>query len=428
MMQRRDSTPWKNLDWLTIGLFLTLVPMGWFSIYSAIYTPDLDPSMFDIGGNRAGSQFLWIIIALVIGTGILLIDYRFWITVPSILYITSIVLLIGVLIFGVEINGAKAWYEIGSIRLQPAEFAKVTTALYLAKFYDEKKVDFGFNLNTYMILGIIFIPAFLILLENETGSVLVFFSLIIVLYREGMSGLILALGFVLVFLFIGTFTIGIMYLSIGLIITAIALLLLIQRNTLNVSLVGASLAVCFGVMFGAKFFVEHVLQSHQRNRIYAWFEPDQYEKNEAYQTMQSFKAIGHGGFSGTGRLKGDLTQLEQVPEQFTDFIFCTIGEEKGWVGTTTVILIYLGLLINIIFISERQKARFARVYGYCVASILFFHFTINIGMTIGLFPVIGIPLPFFSYGGSSLWAFTIMLAILLKFDMHRGQVLGRSSS
>lgn len=427
-MQRKDLTPWESLDWLTIGLFMTLTIMGWFSIYSAIYTPDLDPSMFDIGGNRAGSQFLWIIIALVIGAAILLIDYRFWITVPSILYIVSIVLLIGVLIFGVEINRAKAWYEIGSMRLQPAEFAKVTTALYLAKFYDDRKITLGLNLNTYLIFGIIFVPAFLILLENETGSVLVFFSLIIVLYREGMNGLILVLGFVLIFLFIGTFTIGVLYLSIGLILAAFALLRIIPRNSKNIKLVGATLGVCFVVMFGAKFFVESVLQSHQRNRIYAWFEPDKYEKNEAYQTMQSFKAIGHGGFAGTGRLKGDLTQLEQVPEQFTDFIFCTIGEEKGWLGTTLVILIYVGLLVNIVFIAERQKARFARVYGYCVASILFFHFTINIGMTIGLFPVIGIPLPLFSYGGSSLWAFTIMITILLKFDMHRVEVLGRSRS
>lgn len=424
MSSRKESSILKNLNWQAIVLFYVLVFIGWLSIYAAIYDPTVDQSIFDLD-YRSGKQVLWMLVSMVIAGLILLIDYRFWLTVPLFIYVFAILLLVGVLLIGVEINGAKSWYQIGSFRLQPSEFAKVACALYLAKYLDDHKVKFGLNSNTVIIALIIFIPAILILLQNETGSVLVFASLIIVLYREGLNPLFPLLGIIFVFLFIGTFTIGVLYLSLGLFLFAAIAVFLLPKTKENILPVSAILLASLGVVHGSKFFVEKVLNKYQAERIYALFEPEKYAQGKGYQTMQSLKAIGHGGVSGTGHLKGDLTQLKQVPEQFTDFIFCTIGEEQGWLGTSILIIIYIVFLIQIILIAERQKAVFARVYGYSVASILFFHFTVNIGMTVGLFPVIGIPLPLISYGGSALWAFTILVFILLKFDMHRTQILAR---
>lgn len=424
MSSRQDSSIFRNLNWRTIALFYLLVIIGWVSIYAAIYDPTIDQSIFDLD-YRSGKQILWMLISVIIGGAILVIDYRFWLTVPLIIYIFAIALLIGVLFVGVNINGATSWYQIGSFRLQPSEFAKVACALYLARYIDTHKIKFGFNSNTIIIGLIIFIPAVLILLQNETGSVLVFFSLIIVLYREGLSPVIPVLGIAFAFLFIGTFIIGVWPLSIGIIAIGVIAIIFLPKTRQNIGFIIIIICVCLAVIHGSKFFVEDVLQSYQSERLYAWFDPENHARGKAYQTMQSLKAIGHGGFSGIGHLKGDLTQLEQVPEQFTDFIFCTIGEEQGWLGTSTVIVIYTIFLIQIILIAERQKAVFARVYGYAVASIMFFHFLVNIGMTIGLFPVIGIPLPLLSYGGSALWAFTILVFILLKFDMHRTQIMTR---
>ena len=425
MRRNKLNNELKDLDWVTIILFFTLILMGWFTIYAAIYSPKVDSSMFDFSSNIAGKQFFWILLIISTSVSILLIDYRFWNAIPPIFYGLAILTLIAVLIFGVKVNGARAWFQIGAVKIQPAEFAKVATCLMLAFAFERLKIKVGLNQGTLIAIGIIVIPSILILLEKETGSVLVFSALIIMFYREGLHPIIPVLGFTLIFLFIGTFIIGPLYLSIGLFVLALLIIYKVKNNTEHILLTIAGLALGLIVVFGAKYSVENVLQSHQRNRIHAWFNPETYAKNEAYQTVQSLMAIGHGQFNGRGHLSGELTQMDQVPEQFTDFIFCTIGEEHGWVGTTLVIILYLAFLSRLVFVAERQKTRFARVYGYSVVSIFFFHFVINVGMTIGLFPVIGIPLPFFSYGGSSLLSFSFLVAILLKCDMQRSQLLGR---
>lgn len=424
MLESNARSVWVDLDITTLLLFYAIVLVGWFSIYAAIYVPSDPPGMFELG-NRAGNQSLWISITLIITLLILLVDYRFWMNTPYIFYGVSFLLLVFVLIYAKATKGASSWIDIGPFKLQPSEFAKVTTALLFAKYFDDNRVKIGLNENTFTALLIIAVPAALVILQNDTGSFLVFASFIFVLYREGLSFLFPLTGLVLAFLFIGTFIIGITPLTIGLISVAALALLIIRRKRANVILVFALLAICLSVIYGTDYMVNEILQAHQKARILALFNPEDYASSTAYQTLNSMYAIGHGGFWGRGYLNGELTQLELVPEQFTDFIFCTIGEEHGWIGIMVVLGMFVTFLIRIVLIAERQNTVFGRVYGYSVASILFFHFLINIGMEIGLLPVIGIPLPMLSYGGSSLLSFTILVVILLKLDMHRSETFTR---
>ena len=421
---RKASSLFKNVDITTIIVFYIIVIIGWFSIYAAIYTPAEDPTMFDLD-NRAGKQILWIFCSTIIATIILLIDYRFWLTTPIIFYGIILLLLI-VVLFTEGTNGATSWIEIGPFKLQPSEFAKVTTALLLAKYMDENRVKIGSNVKTFITALIILLPTLLILKQNETGTVLVFSCFIIVLYREGLSSIFPLSGIVLGFIFISNFLFSTSTTAISLVILSVITFFFVDRTSKNIIFIVIGLSICLLVLFGVDHFVEHVMPDHHRLRIYALFNPEEHATGKAWQAMNAMKAIGHGGFTGTGHLKGDLTQLGLVPEQFTDFILCTIGEEHGWLGIFVIISLYTFFLVKLILIAERQKAVFARVYGYSTALILFFHFMINIGMEIGFLPVIGIPLPMLSYGGSSLWAFTILVFILLKFDMHRGEILART--
>ncbi len=414
-----------NPDWITVGLYAACILAGWFNIFAAVYDPELHQNIFDFSIN-SGKQLIWIGSAGILITLIMVVDFKFFETFAYILYGLVLVALIGVMFLARDVNGAKAWFEIGSIRIQPSEFAKFVTALTLAKYLSDNEVRFEETRTQLMCGVIIIIPTLLILKQNDTGSAMVFGAFVLVLYREGLTPWILILAAAGATILILALMVKPFYLYITIGMIAALVFLNMRRKTLrNIALItGISLFIAF-MVFGVGFFMQHILQDHQRNRILVLIDPTIDQKKVGWQVMQSKIAIGSGGFLGKGFLNGTQTKFDFVPEQSTDFIFCTIGEEHGWIGGLIVIALMVGLLCRIIFLAERQRNRFSRVYGYCVACILFFHFAINMGMTIGLVPVIGIPLPFFSYGGSSLWSFTILLWIFLKLDAHRVEILRR---
>jgi len=420
-----------NIDWITVGFYILFVFLGWLNIYAVVYDPESVNSIFNFSIN-SGKQLMWIGGAFLLIVMILVIDYKFYSTFSYIFYIISMLILLATIFLGTEVNGSKSWLDLGIVRVQPAEFAKFTTALALARYLG----TLGVNIERFDVMfkaGILLlIPCALILLQNETGGMLVFSAFILVMYREGLPGTLLLIGVFITLLFVLTLAVGVDPILIGLTVLfgLIMLYFIINRlrmtrkqltNRLIVILAiyGLSLGFVFGVH---KIFFE-VLQEHQRNRIMVLFDTELDIRDVGYHVHQSKIAIGSGNFFGKGFLEGTQTKFDFVPEQSTDFIFCTIGEEHGWFGSTVLIALYVFFMMRLVFLAERQKDSFSRIYGYSVASIILFHFMVNIGMTIGLFPVIGIPLPFFSYGGSSLWSFTILLFVFLKLDSHRGQVL-----
>jgi rod shape determining protein RodA len=429
----------QNIDWLTVLMFGIFVVTGWLNIFAAGYDVELEQNIFDFTIN-SGKQLLWIGIALLMIIFIMVIDFKFYSAFAYIFYGLMILLLIATIFIGDVVKGSHSWIKLGSFSLQPAEFAKFSTALALAKYLGHINVKFD-RFTTKMIAGaIIGLPCIIILLQNETGSVLVFSAFIIVLYREGLSPIILILGLLAIAVFVLTLIVEqtLLLKSIAFVAGLLILYLLYKifnsyakkkndrvklhlYRILGVIIVGIGI---IGIVKSVNYFVTNVLQAHQQKRIKVLFDPNADPLGAGYNVTQSKIAIGSGEFIGKGFLQGTQTKFDFVPEQSTDFIFCTIGEEHGWLGSALLITLYVVFLLRIIFLAERQKEKFARIYGYCVASIIFFHFMINIGMTIGLFPVIGIPLPFFSYGGSSLLSFTILLFVFLKFDAHRKQMLG----
>ncbi len=412
---------WKNVDWLTVFLYLTLVLYGWLSIYSASGSSE-SSSIFDFS-QRYGKQLLWIGMGLFLAFIILLLDAKFFSSFAYVFYFLIILSLIAVLLFGKTVAGSRSWFQIGSFALQPAEFAKFATALALAKYLSKIQSDMRL-FKTKMVAAILIgFPALLILMQNDTGSALVYFAFILVLYREGLSGWILVIGLVIGVLFTITIKFGELYVAMGLVALAIMLFVLFRgfRRQWKIWLAGLLFSLIFVSMVDYAF--QHVLESHQRIRIQVMLGMKEDPHGAGYNVNQAKIAIGSGGLTGKGYRKGMLTRNHFVPEQSTDFIFCTVGEERGFLGSSVLILLFIGLLIRIIMLAERQRSPFGRIYGYGVASVLFFHFTINLAMTIGLFPVVGIPLPFFSYGGSSLWAFTILLFIFIKQDANRMNVL-----
>ncbi|MBN2669942.1 MAG: rod shape-determining protein RodA [Bacteroidales bacterium] len=474
-MLNRASSFWARLDWITVGVYFLLVFLGWLNIYAAVYDQD-HQNIFDIS-QKYGMQLLWIGASVILIIMIFLVDSRFYAAFPYPIYALVLILLLLVLAFGKEVNGAKSWIDLGLIRLQPAEFAKLSTALALAKFtstYNFKLLKFR---NLLIVGAIMFTPSLLILLQNDTGSALVYSSLILVLYREGLPGWVLVLLAFIVILFILTLLhgvgtvafiiLGLMLLyyyfnardfrtsliAFGILLIAYSIpyafnyfewfsiptnLLIIvpfvfasiifvyfaYRKNINriYSIVGITLLSLMFILT-VDYGFNNVLIQHQRDRINNLLGIEFDPLGAGYNVNQSLIAIGSGGFSGKGYLQGTQTKYDFVPEQSTDFIFCTVGEEWGFLGTSSILLLFTFLLIRILIIAERQKSSFTRIYAYGVASIFFFHLIINVGMTIGLAPVIGIPLPFFSYGGSSLWAFTILLFILLRLDVSRDQLL-----
>lgn len=376
-MNSRNSI-WSGLDWLTIFLFLLLALFGWINIYGAGYNFE-QTSIFSFS-NRAGKQFVWILGALLLGLVILLIDERTYDILGYWLYGLMLMLLLATPFLAHDIKGSMSWITLGPVSLQPAEFAKCFTAIAVAKYMGR----YGYTVRSWRDLivpfALIGIPAFIIMvLQNETGSALVFAAFLLVFYRQGMNGKLLLYGFLAVVFVVA--------------------------------------ALRFGLI--PEQWLDYVFQPHQKNRILVLLGMKEDPSGVGYNVAQSLIAIGSGRFFGKGFLQGTQTKLRFVPEQDTDFIFCTVGEEWGFVGTFAVIAVYAFFIIRLIYLAERQRDAFSQVYAYAVACIFFVHLTINVGMVLGLLPVIGIPLPFFSYGGSSLWGFTLLLFILLRLDASR---------
>lgn len=420
----------KNLDWITVLLFIVCVTVGWFNIYAAIYNPENplwfgDPGFFE---TNAGRQLIWIGTTILLIIAILVIDYRFYDTFAFIIYGFFTFMLVVVLLVGTEVKGSHSWFRIGGFQLQPAEFAKMATALALAKYVSTPMVNLARFKDQFTVALIILVPPILILASHETGVALVFASFMILLYREGLPGVYPAVFLSTIILFVLSLIYEEWEIYIGLAVLAGIVILIMpryERKTKNIITI-LGIAFVMGLFVtGVDWAINNVLQQHQRNRIKVLVDPDFDRKKTGYNVRQAKIAIGSGGLLGKGYLQGTQTKFDFVPEQSTDFIFCTVGEEEGFLGSLLVVGLFLGLLLRVAYLADQQKSRFARVYGYGVVSILFFHFMVNIGMTIGLMPVIGIPLPFFSYGGSSLWSFSILLFIFLKIDAHRTQVLSR---
>jgi rod shape determining protein RodA len=465
---------YKNIDWLTVVIYAILVAFGWVNIYAANFDPETVSGI--TLSSEPGKQLIWIGLSVLLIGVLFLIDSKFFVEFAYIFFSISVLLLILALLFGLEINGAKAWFKIGSIRLQPAEITKVAASLALARVMSRFNFKMSRLRNMLKMSAIIFIPALIILLQNDTGSALVYSAFFLVFFREGMSPIFLFLGALAAILFtasllyptefliLGIFLLfaGYIYLSkhkklavltVGLgtggflvifglgeitdwftgfiipMISGIAvssIFLAFRVLIKRIPQVGIALIVLWGMIgytYFTNYFFDSVLSEYQRNRILVMLNLEHDPQGIGYNVNQSKIAIGSGGFYGKGFLQGTQTKFDFVPEQTTDFIFCTVGEEWGFIGTSFVVVLFLILMLRIIFLAERQHSDFSRIYGYSVAAIFFMHIVINIGMTIGLAPVIGIPLPFFSYGGSSFWGFTILLFIFLKLDTNRAELI-----
>jgi rod shape determining protein RodA len=472
---KRTINVWTGIDKFSILLFLLLAGIGWFNIYAAVYNEEAS-DIFDFS-QRYGKQFIWIIAAILLAVFVVLIDIRFYYFFSWFMYGGVMFMLVMVLVVGNVVYGAKSWFEIGGVGLQPSEFAKFATALALAAYLNTKRQDLSKLKVLLTSAAIILLPAVLILLQPDMGSALVFSALIIVLFREGMSPYIFVSGLLAIGLFFVTLMIGGDKLSIAIIAIGIVALALISRKgkiiasgafiilavtgivfllekyllksldtdkliLLSVVLAGPfyafyfiqkkamALVTLYVFVLGSVMFVNSVdyafnnlLEPHQKERVEILIGENSDLHGTGYNLNQSLISIGSGGFSGKGFLQGTQTKFKFVPKQSSDFIFCTVGEEWGFIGAFVVIGLYLTLLLRLIFLAERQRSAFSRIYGYGVVSILFVHVFINIGMTIGLVPTIGIPLPFLSYGGSSLWGFTILLFIFLRLDASRSEYL-----
>jgi len=411
----------RYIDRPLVLLYLTLVLMGWISIYAAVYNEE-HGSIFDLSQSY-GKQMLWIVTSLVLAAMVILTDAKFFNAFAYPIYIGTILLLVVVLIFGKEIAGSKSWFQIGGFALQPAEFAKFATNLALAHYLSALDFDSRKRKSQIIPVIILAVPALLILLQNDTGSAIVYSSLVLVLYRQGMPGSILLLGVAVAILTIMALLFNQFIVIAGVGILLAGFIFFIRRTLRNLLTVIGIFIVASLFILSVDYAFENILEQHQKTRINVLLGKQIDLKGAGYNVNQSKIAIGSGGFWGKGFLNGTQTKFNFVPEQSTDFIFCTVGEEWGFVGALIVVLLYLALCVRIILMAERQRSDFSRIYGYGVASILFFHFFVNVGMTIGLMPVIGIPLPFFSYGGSSLWAFTILLFIFIKQDSNRLQLV-----
>ena len=406
-----------NVDWATILIYVALCAIGYINIYASVYNPDLS-DVYDFSSNY-GKQLIFIISGLILGFSILLLDAKFFSIFSPIVYGVTILLLIVVLVIGRKVAGNQAWIPIGSFRLQPSEFAKFGTALLLARYvstFNPKFKDFKSILFAAIIVAV---PLFFIMMQPDTGSALVFLAFMFPLYREGLSGYFLLIFLGMIVLFVAVFLVP-TYILIPIILAVGAYSIYLNKRKQKIMFsIAVATVIAVAYLFLVKLTYAKVLEPHQRARIEVMLGLKTDPKGAGYNVIQSKIAIGSGQVTGRGFLLGTQTKYGYVPEQSTDFIFSTIGEEWGFTGCVVLIGLYLFLLLRVINLAERQRSPFSRVYGYCVASIIFFHVFINIGMTIGIVPVIGIPLPFISYGGSSLWSFTVLLFIFLKLDSNR---------
>lgn len=418
---RKAKNIFDNIDGLSILLYSFLVLFGIINIYASQYNDD-STFMLDLS-SRYGKQIFFSGISFFVGFIILIIDWKFFYSMTYIFYSLTILLLIGVLFQGAITGGASSWFELGLFKFQPSEFAKFITALALAKYYNNinsKSISFRDRLKVY---AIIIIPFLLIILQNDLGTAIVFSAFILVLYREGLSGNILIFGLIIATLFALTLLIE-KTILISIISSIVLIVIIIYKKTKkNIFALLTIFTLIVSFIFSVDYIFNNVLAPHQRARVNIYLGIDIDPHGAGYNLIQSKIAIGSGGVTGKGYLNGTQTRFDFVPEQSTDFIFCTIGEEWGFLGSAIFISSFIGLLLRLLFLAERQRSNFSRIYGYSVATILFLHFFINIGMTIGLMPTIGIPLPFISYGGSSLMGFTVLVFIFLNLDSYRLQIL-----
>ncbi|MAO72268.1 MAG: rod shape-determining protein RodA [Flavobacteriales bacterium] len=419
---RKTSKIFGEIDVLTIFLYLILVFFGWINIYASMYNDDVVHTIYDLN-TKHGKQLLFIGASIFIGFVILIIDWSFFDSLAFLFYTVTILLLILVLFSSNSAGGATSWFSLGSFKIQPSEFSKFTTALALAKMFSinkQNKYSFQSMLRSYII---ILIPFILIILQNDLGTALVFTSFILVFYREGLSGNILIIGLVL--FTIALFSLLIKPIILSLIVTSIIIIIffLSSKRVRSVKISSIITIISNCLIFSTDYIFNNVLSPHHIERVNILLGKEFDPLGAGYNLIQSKIAIGSGGFFGKGFLNGTQTRFDFVPEQSTDFIFCTVGEEWGFLGSLFFLFVFGTLLLRIIYLSEKQKSQFCRVYGYSVACILFIHLLINLGMTIGLAPTIGIPLPFMSYGGSSLLSFTILLFIFLNLNSYRMNIL-----
>ncbi len=434
MQSRNQNSLFYGVDRVSIMLYVVMVIMGWLNIYAAVYN-DEHSNILDMT-QKYGKQLIWISGAAILAFSILLIDSDFFTAFSYVFYGVLLFANILVRFIGREIKGSHSWLGVGGFGIQPAEFMKFAMSLALAKFLSNQQIAVNqiFRLrikdiiknykNTFIALAIIIVPLILVKkLQDETGLAIVFIAFIIVLYREGLSVSFLMIGMLIAILFVVALVVAntsAVLISLG--ILALSSFIIVPRNRRNLLIVSLVYLLAAGVVLGANFMYQK-LEPHQKDRIDVLLNKKTDLKGVGYNVNQAKIAIGSGGFLGKGYLQGTQTKYDFVPEQETDFIFCTVGEEWGFVGSIGVVFLELFLILRVIFLAERQRSSFSRIYGYGVASVLFFHLAVNIGMTIGLMPVIGIPLPFFSYGGSSLWSFTILLFIFIKLDANRLLIL-----
>lgn len=458
----------KNIDWITFSIYLGLVAIGWLMIYSVGYHEEHHGGFFS---TSAGKQAIWVGIAAFIFLFISLIDWKFWRTFSYLIYAFSLALLVAVLFFGENIKGATSWFTFGGFSFQPSELGKFATALALSNYLSAYDTDLRLLRHQLIAFSLFLLPMGLILLQPDAGSAFVFLSFFIVLFREGLSPTYYVIGIFLATVFLTGLIFGPAVISLSLLLISLAVLaynfngrknrwlgaavafaataiFLVRQGYMLEVLVVSSLAVLavsialwrkkrarvvnllyMAIISGAvisyasDYAFNNILKPHQQDRINVWLQPGKCDpRGSLYNVLQSKMAIGSGGFGGKGFLEGTMTKLNYVPEQSTDFIFCTIGEEQGFIGSFAIISLFFLLLYRITVIAERQRSNFSRHYAYSIAGILFVHFFINIGMTMGLMPIIGIPLPFLSKGGSSLLGFTAMIAVLLKVDSNRYQI------
>jgi rod shape determining protein RodA len=412
----KNNLGFGKIDRIALLLYIAMVIAGWLNIYAAVYN-DEHSNIFDMS-QRYGKQLIWIGTATVLAFIILMVEADFFSMFAWIIYGAIIFLLILTLFIGSEIKGSKSWLKFGEFGLQPAEFAKFATCLALAKFMSGREIKLTEWRDRIYAGSIILAPMAIIIGQHETGLALVFASLIFALYREGLPGTFLLIGFGTIVLFVLSLIFPPIYVSIGVAIVGVLYYVFNKKIRFLWFYVAIVVLVSSGISYGTNFAFSK-LEPYQKNRIDNLLGKSSDNKGIGYNVNQAKIAIGSGGIIGKGYLQGTQTKYDFVPEQDTDFIFCTVGEEWGFIGSLLVLAAQLGLIIRIIILSEIQRSEFSRIYGYCIASLFFFHLMVNIGMTIGMMPVIGIPLPFFSYGGSSLWSFTIMLFIFLKLDSRR---------
>jgi rod shape determining protein RodA len=406
-----------SFDWITILIYLLLISFGWMNIYSASLG-DAPSGIFDFN-EIYGKQAIWIILGLFMIIIILSIEAKFYMKFSSVFYIITLVSILGLFAFGKTINGATSWYVFGGVSIQPAEFAKVGTTLALANYLGDIQTNIKLFSHQLKAFFIIVLPALIILPQPDAGSAMVYAAFLFPLYREGLSGIYLFLGFAGITVFILTLVLGPLYVAIAVVVVCLLSLLQKKRRRPKPLVILGIIIGAVALSYSVDYIFENVFEQRHRDRFNIVLGKEVDARGIGYNTNQSEIAIGSGGWLGKGWTEGTQTKGQFVPEQHTDYIFSTVGEEWGFLGTSLVVLLFMGLLFRLLFLAERQKSTFHRVYGYSLVGIMFIHFLVNIGMVTGIFPTVGIPLPFFSYGGSGLWGFTILLFIFIKLDSER---------